>query len=72
MSKITYTTLITLTVALFLFISFFVSIIIKSDVIDIVKSKLSHLQLAIDVLFIALWLLLIPLGLYLFKKRQKY
>ena len=64
--------LIALTVVLFLFIFFFVFIIIKADVIDIINSKLSHLQLAIDVLFIALWLLLIPLGLHLFKKRQKY
>ncbi|MCF7820043.1 MAG: hypothetical protein K9M44_01035 [Candidatus Pacebacteria bacterium] len=55
----------------FLVLSFFVFIIIKSDVIDIKSGELDYWLLFKDLLFIGLWLLLGGSIIWLFKKGNK-
>lgn len=71
MNKITRSIITGLTIFLFLFLSFFIFIIVKSDIIDIRNQTIDYFSLLKDLVFIILWLLLIPLILRRFKKAKK-
>lgn len=55
----------------FLFLSFFVYIIVKSDILDIKAERLDNSLFFKDLAFIILWLLLIPLIIFLFRRIKK-
>ncbi|MDA3802317.1 MAG: hypothetical protein PF488_00230 [Patescibacteria group bacterium] len=71
MNKIILSVITGLTIFLFLFLSFFVFIIIRSNIIDIGNQRIDYFLLFKDLIFVILWLLLIPLILKLFKKSNK-
>lgn len=56
---------------IFIFLSFFAYIIVKSDILDMKSGRLDNLLLFKDFIFIVLWLLLIPLIIFLFKRIKK-
>ena len=71
MNKITSSVITGLTISLFLFLSFFIFIIVKSDIINIRNQTINYFSLLKDLVFIVLWLLLISLILRRFKKVKK-
>lgn len=71
MNKMTRPIIIGLTIFLFLFLSFFIFIIVKSDIIDIINQKIDYFSLLKDLVFVVLWLLLVPIILRLIKKANK-
>ena len=71
MNKTIRSIIIGLTIFLFLFLSFFVFIIVKSNIIDIKNQQINYFILLKDLIFIALWLLLMPIAIRLFKKAKK-
>lgn len=71
MNKTTRSIITGLTIFLFLFLSFFIFIIVKSDIIDIINQKIDYFLLLKDLVFTVLWLLLVPIILRLFKKTKK-
>lgn len=68
MNKIAFLVLTGLTIFVFLFLSFFVFLVIRSNVIDIGNQRIDYFLFFKDLIFVILWLLLIPLILKLFKK----
>ena len=56
---------------IFIFLSFFVWIIVRSDIADISANKMDLILLVKDLVFCLMWLCLIPLVIYCFKKSRK-
>lgn len=56
---------------IFIFLSFFVWIIVRSDIADISANKMDLILLVKDLVFCLMWLCLIPLIIYCFKKSRK-
>lgn len=56
---------------IFIFLSFFVYIIIKSDFLDIKSGRLDYFLFFKDFIFVIFWLSLIPLANILFRKIKK-
>jgi len=51
----------------FILLSFLVFIVVKSDFLDIKAGRIDYLLFFKDLVFIAVWLFLIPIVIFLFK-----
>lgn len=67
-NRIFMLSLISILISVFLFLSFFVFIIAKSDIIDINRNRMDFILLIKDLVFFIFWLCFIPLIIFCVKK----